>query len=746
MDQPSEIEGSHGSLMKQVVQSYKTGEIRLCEVPPPKLKAGGVLVRNARSLISIGTERLMIETGRKSLIGKAAARPDLVRRAIEKAKKEGVPAVWREAMNRLDEPVPLGYSSCGEVIGVGAGVTGFSIGDRVACAGAGFASHAEEVWVPMNLCVKVPEQVGWDEAAFCMVGAIALHGIRSASLEFGETVAVVGLGLLGLLTVQMLEAYSIRVIGIDIDPQKVDLAKTLGITQGLVIGRDAILDAVQAATQDRGCDAVIVTASSRDRSPIQTAESVCRRRGRIVLVGVADISLDRKTFWEKELGFTVSKAAGPGSLEESYEVQGRDYPPEQVRWTEKRNLEHVLDLIARKRIALQPLLTHRFSIHEAPAAYERILSGRERAIGALFEYGASGAAGRPTATGATVVLRQAGEPSNGPAVVGVIGGGPFSKNILLPHLQRVRGVRLKGIATTRGVGSHHLGTKFGFEYCTTRHEDILTDPDIESVLILTRHHEHAPLVLEALRHGKHVFVEKPLCLNEQELAEIVARYASVDRPALRLRVGFNRTASPQAQALKHEVDRRPGPVVMTYRVNAGFIPADHWVHDPSTGGGRIIGEICHFIDFMAFMADANPVSVFTQGILVTNGKYAREDNVILTVRFKDGSIGTIVYTSQGSKAYSRERFELFSGETVIMLDDFRRATITRDGCTRKLHRWSQELGYREELEAFLRPEPADPASAFQRAVSVTLASFKAVESLQRGAPVPVQPIGEEETP
>lgn len=722
--------------MKQIIQSYKNGKITLEDLPAPACKSGGVLVRNAASLISVGTEKLMIEMGQKSLLGKARARPDLVRQALAKAKKEGFLSVYKEALNRLDEPIPLGYSAAGIVQEVGHGVQGFKPGDRVAVAGAGYASHAEMVWIPENLCVPIPAGVEFEDAAFVMLGGIALHGVREAALTLGETAVVVGLGLLGLLSVQFLKAQGCRVIGIDLDRQKCELAGNLGADLTLIPGQHDVEEAVANLTRGFGADAVIITAASKDNRPLLLAEAVARERARLVLVGVADLSLTRKTFWTKELRFSVSKASGPGSIAPLYEAKGFDYPIAYVRWTERRNLEAFLDLIAQGHMRVQPLITHRFPIQDALKAYELILENREPYIGVILSYPQSElAAAQETTTGRKVWLKTAPTSSGAtPAQgLGLIGGGMFTKNILLPALTKISGVSRRGVATTTGVSARHIANKFGFGYATTDYQELLRDETIGRVMITTRHNLHGRLVAEALAAGKDVFVEKPLCLTEDELADIEAAYD----PSRFLMVGFNRRFAPLAQEVKSFLKGRVTPLVMTYRVNAGYIPNESWVHDPEVGGGRIHGEVCHFLDFLLYMADSEPVQVHATAISGSLGKYRPDDNLSLTLTLKDGSVGTVIYTAKGSKSFSRERFEVFCEDSVGIIEDFRRGQLIQGGRTRQLKKFSMDMGYQAEMEVFLRGAPASAhyQQWFNSYLASTRLTLKAVEALRTGETV-----------
>lgn len=726
--------------MKIAIQNYKSGKVSLVEVPEPEAKAGGVLVRTVASLISPGTEKLMIEMGQKSLLGKARARPDLVRQAWAKARKEGFLSVYKEAMNRLDEPIPLGYSAAGVVQAVGPGVTGFKAGDGVAVAGAGFASHAEVLWVPENLCVPMPQNVDFEAAAFAMLGGIALHGVRQAGLTLGETAVVIGLGLLGLLSVQLLAAQGCRVIGVDLDRRKGELARSLGADIALVPGEDEVEETVANVTGGMGADAVVIAAASKDARPMQLAETVARERARLVLVGVAELSLTRKAFWEKELVFTVSKAAGPGSLEPAYEAKGFDYPLSLVRWTERRNLAAFLELVGRGQVRLAPLITHRFPLAEALQAYDLILKNLEPYIGVVLNYPREGEAPVMGAPVHKVLVRAAPPPSGSTSpgrALGLIGGGMFTKNILLPVLKKNGGIILAGVATTTGVSARHIADKFGFTYAATDYREILQDDSLDRVLITTRHNSHAALVVEALTAGKHVLVEKPLCLTAEELGRIAAVY---DGSRL-LMVGFNRRFAPLAQKVKAMLISRVTPLVMTYRVNAGFIPGDHWVHDLEVGGGRLLGEVCHFIDFLHYMTGSEAASVQVATITGECGKYRHDDNLAITLTFRDGSVGTILYTAKGPKAYSRERFEVFCEDSAAVIEDFRLGAVVQGGRRRKINQFSMDMGYQGELGFFTQAtgDPAGFQKLFDSYAASTAATLKAAEALKTGETIRICP-------
>lgn len=724
--------------MKQVVQSYKTGQISLLDVPVPACKAGRVLVSNVNSLISIGTERSMIYIARRNLIGKAMTRPDLVKRFIDKAKREGLINVYKEAMNRLDEPVALGYSSAGVILEVGTEGNELRVGDRVACAGAGFASHAEIIWVPENLCVRLPDNVGFEEASFVMLGGIALQGIRSAEITFGESVAVIGLGLLGLLTVQILNAYGCKIIGIDIDEKKVKLAEEFGAQLGLIAGRDDIQVSIENFTKGHGVDAVIITASSKDNGPIEMAENISRKKGRIVLVGVANINLTRKIFWEKELTFTVSKAAGPGSIEPIYEQRGYDYPIQYARWTEKRNLEHFVELLSKKKVKVDKLITHRFKINDALQAYDMIMNGKERCIGVLLEYESENLGAKKRTLESKVIFKSHILENAHSKNIGLIGGGMFTKNILLPALRKVKEIKLKGIATTTGMTANHLGRKFNFDYCTSNYKDILEDSEVDTVIVTTRHNSHAKMVIEALQADKHVFVEKPLCINEEELKEIINTYNLTKSVNLKLMVGFNRRHSNLASKAKSFFENRTTPLVMIYRINAGYIPQEHWAQDTKIGGGRVIGEVCHFIDFFQFLTGSYPESVFARGISGQTGKYLKDDNVCLNIKFIDGSIGTIIYIANGAGAFSRERIEIFGEDSVLVIEDFKMAAMIKGRVQRKNKRLSQDMGYSNELDYFLNSKNFETDKLFKGYIYTTLTTLKALESMEKGIPIRIE--------
>jgi predicted dehydrogenase/threonine dehydrogenase-like Zn-dependent dehydrogenase len=713
--------------VKQVLQYVRSGELDVVEVPEPVCKAGGIVVRNTASLISAGTEKTIVDFAGKSLVGKARERPDLVRQVIAKVKKEGLGPTLQAVTSRLDQPIPLGYSCAGTVEAVGRGATEFAVGDRVACAGMGYASHADSVFVPRNLAVPVPEGVSLEDAAYVTVGAIALHGIRVADVRIGDAVAVIGLGLLGQLTVQMLKASGCRVLGIDLDAAKVALARELG-AEAAVVRTDGVLQAALSFTAGVGMDAVIVAAATASNDPIELAGEICRDRGRVSMVGAVGMAVPRKVYYEKELDLRLSRSYGPGRYDPEYEEGGRDYPIGYVRWTERRNMEEFLRLVAAGHVTPARLTTHRFTIEEAERAYD-LISGEagEPFAGVLLSYPP-----RPGGPTRTVALRHpAGRARGGAVGIGVVGAGTFARAVLLPRLARSRDAELVGVATATGMNARTTGDKFGFGYCTTDVRRLLDDERVEAVVIATRHASHPRFVADALRAGKAVFVEKPLALDESGLAQVLEAQAETGGLVA---VGFNRRFSPLAERLR---DAFTGvrPLAIHYRINAGPIPRDHWLQDPAEGGGRIIGEVCHFVDLAQFLTGSEPAEVFAHALGGPAG--AMHDTLTATLRFVDGSVAGIGYFSTGDKAFAKERVEVFGGGAVGVLDDFREVTVSRDGRRSRARRSSQDKGYDQEIAAFLRAvrDEGPPPISLASLAATTRVTFALEEALRTGAPV-----------
>jgi predicted dehydrogenase/threonine dehydrogenase-like Zn-dependent dehydrogenase len=713
--------------MKQLLQNIQTGRTTVEELPVPTPQPGQALVRVAASLVSAGTERMLVEFAGKSLVGKARSRPDLVRQVLDKARREGLAPTLQAAFNRLDQPMALGYSSAGTIAALGKDMPGFQVGQRVACAGGGYAVHAEYNLVPRLLLTPLPEQVDFESAAFTTLGAIALHGFRLAEPQVGETVAVIGLGLLGLLAGQIAAAAGCRVLGIDTDPRRVALAASLGLQ---AVERAQAEDASRAFTFNRGCDCVLICADTPSNDPVELAALIARERARLVATGAVGLSLPRKIYYEKELSFVNSRSYGPGRYDPSYEENGQDYPAGYVRWTEGRNFEAVVQLMAEGKLQVKPLITHRFPIERAPEAYQ-VITGKKKQpfLGVLLTYsGSSAPLSRLTFPSA--------HPVGGSVKLGVLGAGLFANATLLPAIKKVKQIERVGIASAGGLHARHSGQKFGFAYAASNDDEILNDPGINTVAILTRHDTHAMLVVKALQSGKHVFVEKPLAITAEQLDQITAVLSRVDAHPPLLMVGFNRRFASLAVELVKFLRDRQEPLYMHYRVNAGYLPLNHWTHDPAQGGGRIVGEGCHFIDFLTFLAGAAPVSVSAQA-LPDGGRY-REDNVSIRLRFPDGSLGVVDYLANGDKTFPKERLEVFCGGRAAALDDFRTLELVRDGHRARRKLAGQDKGHAAEMRAWAAAiHDGQAPIPYEQLIGVTRAALAAVESLRSGQAVSV---------
>lgn len=724
--------------MKQVVQNYKTGDVSVVDVPIPAVKPEGLLVQNAYSLISVGTERMKVEQASMNLLAKARARPDQVRKVLNSIQQQGLVDTYQKVMDRLDSLTPLGYSSAGIVKEVGNAVNNFTVGDRVACAGAGYANHAEFIYVPRNLCVRIPGEVSLQEAAFTTVGAIALQGVRQAGAVVGDNVAVIGLGLVGLLTIQVLRAAGCRTVGIDIEESRTTMAMQLGCDLGLVRGQQDDPSTVAGFTGVRGVDAVIITAATASSDPIHLASQICRDRGRIVVVGAVRIDIPntlKSDFYEKELELYMSRSYGPGRYDSNYEEKGRDYPIGYVRWTEGRNMEAFLDLLASKAISVERLMSHRFSLDEASQAYELIVKDRTRALtGVLFEYDVE--------ANKAALIRFTGGDSfvdkpRDQVGIGLIGAGNHTRAKLLPPLGRIKDVSLRGVATATGLTAKDVGDKFGFAYCTSDYRELLADPEIDAVLITTRHNLHAPLVVEALSHKKAVFVEKPLAIDLEGLRQIVEAYRTHQGQVL---VGFNRRFAPHSRRLREFFAAHTTPLVLIYRINAGYQAPDNWYQDPVEGGGRIVGEGGHFVDLMTYIVGAPPVQVYARAL--PDPSLPIPDNVSLMIDFADGSIGNLIYTAGGDVTFPKERLEVFGQGQVGVLDDFRALTLVSKRRRKNRRGWlTQDKGHAAQLNDFvaaIKGEIPWPAS-FGEHVTTTLVTLLAMKSLQEGQPLKINP-------
>lgn len=674
--------------MKQILQSLKDGTTEVAEVPAPRPSQGHILVRTHVSLVSAGTERMLVDFGKANLIQKARSQPDKVRMVLDKVKTDGLVTTLGAVRSKLDQPLALGYCNVGRVIE--SRIEGFALGDRVISNG----KHAEIIAVPTNLCAKIPGNVSDDAASFTVLAAIGLQGIRLVKPTLGECIVVTGLGLIGLLTVQMLRAQGCRVLGIDFDPARLEMARRFGAEVVNPAAGEDVLSCALAFSRGRGVDAVIITASTKSNEPVSQAANMCRKRGRIVLIGVVGLELNRADFYEKELSFQVSCSYGPGRYDPAYEEGGQDYPIGFVRWTEQRNFEAVLDLMSAGALDLGPLITHRFDI-EAGAEAMHLLSSGKPALGILLDYPITDevpARRVPLTTSASPC-----PPSKG--VVGFLGAGNYAGRVLIPAF-RGAGAELRVVVSSGGVSAVHFGRKYGFSEAATDEAAILSDDTIDAVVIATRHNAHAGQVLAALQSGKHVFCEKPLCLTLDELNAISNESAS--RPEQMLMVGFNRRFAPQVVKMKNLLAPITAPKNFIVTVNAGDIPADHWTQHPTVGGGRIIGEACHFIDLLRHLVGHPVVGLTAQSLGDHPALPIREDKAVMTLRFADGSIGTIHYLANGDKSFPKERVEVFAAGRVLQLDNFRKLTGWGWPGFRKMNLWRQDKGQSACVSAFLK--------------------------------------------
>jgi predicted dehydrogenase/threonine dehydrogenase-like Zn-dependent dehydrogenase len=719
--------------MKQVFQNARSAEVTVAEVPAPKLLEGCVLVRTAASLVSAGTERASAEFASRNLLQKAKMRPDLVREVLSKIGRDGVLPAISAVRSRLDQPIAPGYSSAGTVIAVGKGINGISHGDRVACAGSGHAVHAEFACVPRLLVSRIPaDSITFDEAAFTTLGAVALHGIRNAGVKLGDVVAVIGLGLLGQLAVQILKAAGCSVLGMDISRERADLAAHSG-ADAVSTSSSEFQDLCLQMSAGHGVDAVLIAAQTSSNEPVQLAAAVARNRAAVVAVGTVAMDIPRRPFYEKELDFRVSRSYGPGRYDSAYEQEGIDYPIGYVRWTETRNMEAFLKLLADRKLNLKPLITHRFPIDQAESAYDLVTGkANESSLGVLIEY--------PEAPGDCQhinLVRPERLTVHGNAVrVGVLGAGSFAMSTLLPAIKHVGGSDMISIGAANGSHARHAAARFGFASCATDEQLILTDPKINTVVIATRHHLHANQAIQALKNGKHVFCEKPLCLSEAELTEIASAHQKLKHL---LMVGFNRRFSPLGIRMRSFLRNVHEPLALHYRVNAGSLPSGHWLNDPEQGGGRIIGEVCHFVDFLSYLAGAAPLNVEARP-LANSSRYSN-DNVVCSMTFANGSVGTISYLANGDKSYGKERIEVFGGGLVAVLEDFRRLELVCSGKKQICRsRFRPDKGHRSEWQSFVRAIETGGESPipFCEIASTMLATFALEESRCLGQPVKVR--------
>jgi len=713
--------------MKQVIQNTRTGKLRLTDVPDPRVKAGNVLVKTRASLISAGTERMAVEFARKSLAGKARQRPDLVKKVLDKAKRDGIAATFRSVMARLDEPLPLGYSAAGEIVAVGEGLEGvFRTGQRVAVAGAGLANHAELNVIPGNLVAAIPDDVTDQEACFGTLASIAMHSVRNLGAGLGDTVAVIGAGLLGQLIISLLKLSGIRVLALDYNAERLGLAQKMGAEAVCDLGGGDLDETVSAITSGRGCDGVIIAAATSTSEPFLVAGTIARDRARICMVGLTGTEFPYREFMQKELNLVVSRSYGPGRYDPDFEGRGVKYPIGWVRWTETENLAECVRLMSPslgQRLDVGALTTHTFDFGDAENAYQLVTGGGEPHLGVVMSYGED----KPQSTmvAPSFATGLASKPSG--CVLGVIGAGSFARAVLLPELKKMAGVTLHTVATQRGATAEHAGTAFGFAHTTTDIDAVLGDPNINAVLIATRHDSHAELCGRALEAGKSVLVEKPLGLNRDHINRVItARNQSQGF----FQVGFNRRFAPLSIKMRDHLQGRTGPKFLILRVNAGQVPAESWVHAADEGGGRILGEICHFVDLARYFVGAPIISVQADAAQADPAC----DDVSIALRFADGSLATIAYTGLGDSAFSKERIEAFASGTVMTIDNFRASSLTENGKTSAPKARVQDKGFKVGLKAFVDAVRTGGTAPILESelIETSLATIAIMESLREG--------------
>ncbi len=705
--------------MKQLIQSFKTGELGLFDVPAPVCQENGALVETTVSLVSAGTEKMLVDFAKKSILAKAKDRPDLVKQTLDKMKKEGFKNTLEKVFTKLDSPIPLGYSLSGRVIEVGEKLSGINIGDRVACGGAGYANHSEINYVPKNLMVKIPDGVDDVDAAFVTVGAIALQSVRQTEPKLGERVAVMGLGLLGQLAVQLLKANGCKVIGSDVDPDKLTLAKKLGADE--VCHASEMVKKAKEFSNGYGVDAVIIAASTSSNQPVIDAAEISRMRGRVVFLGMVGMDIPRNEYYKKELDLRLSMAYGPGRYDPEYEEKGIDYPYDLVRWTEQRNFEAFLGLIEEGKITPKALLTHTYDFDNALEAYD-LLEGKikEKYLGIVLKY-----KGDLDLSQHRMVKRVERKTLPNKIGIGLIGAGNFTKSVILPHLSKIDKYELVGLCTATGVSAQGIGKKYDFKYITTQSDEIFNNDEINAVVITTQHNTHASLVLKSIKAKKDCFVEKPLCIYESELDEIESAYAYETI----VQVGFNRRFSPMIQEMKKHID---GAIAINYRVNAGVIPKDVWIQDREIGGGRIIGEVCHFIDTCSYLIGAEVESVYASVVEKENGSIPDEDNVNIVLNYSNGSTATIAYYAYGDSAMPKESIELFANGVSMRMNDFRELVIYQNGKEQKHKSANQDKGFKAEFEAFQEAiATREPAITIESIFNTTRATFRIVDSIKK---------------
>ncbi len=700
--------------MKQIIQDLKSGSTILEEIPVPKVKTGCVLIKTHRTLVSLGTERMLVEFGKASYISKARQQPEKVKMVLDKVKSDGLKPTMDAVFRKLGEPLPLGYCNAGEVVAVGKGVSEFQVGDRVISNG----KHAEVVCVPKNLVAKIPEGVSYDEASFTVIGAIALQGIRLIKPTFGETIVVVGLGLIGQITARLLKANGCRVVGFDFDQAKVELAKNAGIEAFNVSGEVNSVSIVNELTGGTGTDGVVITASTKSNDVISEAANMSRKRGRIILVGVIGLHLQRADFYEKELSFQVSCSYGPGRYDEEYENKGNDYPIAYVRWTEKRNFEAVLRAMASDQLNVKPLISEIVELEDYQTIYSDMAGSTS--IASILKYKAD------VDVSVSNIALDNRSFAGAKGVIGVIGAGNFAKSVIVPTLHKLN-ANVKYIASASGLTATTTAKKYKIANSTSDYKDMLKDDEVDAVIITTRHNSHASMVKEALEADKHVFVEKPLAITNQEIDDIITAYEKTDKTVT---VGFNRRFSPFSIDARKKLGNSGSPISVIATMNAGFIPADHWVQSMEAGGGRIIGEACHLIDLITYFTGSLVDSV----VMNAMGKNPEEntDNAVIMLKYKDGSLGVINYLANGNKAYAKERIEIYSQGRNIIIDNFRQSKFY--GFSGSSLKKSQDKGHKNQFELLINnlKQGGGPTIPFDEVINTSRASIAAVESLKQG--------------
>ncbi len=699
--------------MKQIIQDLRNGKTILEDVPVPMVKSGHALIKTSRTLVSLGTERMLVEFGKANFIQKAKQQPDKVKMVLDKVKTDGLKPTMDAVLNKLNQPLPLGYCNVGEVVGIGKGVTEFQVGDRVVSNG----NHAEFVNIPKNLIAKIPDNVTDEEAAFTVIGAIGLQGIRLLDPTFGETIVVVGLGLIGLVTAELLLANGCNVIGFDFDPEKVHIAKEKGIVAiNPAEGTDQV-KFVQSFTNSIGADGVIITASNKSNEIIAQSAQMCRKRGRVILVGVIGLDISRADFYEKEISFQVSCSYGPGRYDEEYEQKGNDYPIGYVRWTEKRNFEAILNAISKGTLNVKPLITERIPLKDFDKIYGDM--GSSNSIASILEYDETKA---PVNT--VAIASKSFEGKKG--VIGIVGSGNFTSSTILPNLKKLN-ADIKYIASSGGLSSTIMAKRHDIGSSTSDYKEILNDTDVDLVFITTQHNMHAPMVLETLQVGKSAFVEKPLALTHDELNLIIEEYNKQD---VNISVGFNRRFAPISKKMKRQLGKDNAPMNIIATMNAGFIPADVWVHDMEVGGGRIIGEACHYIDLCTYFA-ASRVKAVCMNAMGPNPQ-ENTDNASILLQYENGTNAIINYFANGNKAYSKERVEIYSQERTLIMDNWRK--LKSYGFKGGNASLKQDKGHFNQFQELLQQQQkgGKPIIPFDEIVNTTKASFAAIESLKQG--------------